>query len=212
MRTRIKFCGITNRKDAMYAAELGADAIGLVFYAQSPRAISPEQAREICRLLPPFIVRVGLFVDAPVAEIQEVIRQVPLDRVQYHGDEDPAICAQTQLPYIKALRVSADADLAAMMKRYADASAILLDTHHAQLKGGTGERFDWTRIPVQHPRPLILAGGLTPANVAAAVRAIGPYGVDVSSGVEVRPGVKDPIKMAAFAREVFDADIHSKSS
>lgn len=206
MRTRIKFCGITSREDALYAAALGADAIGLVFYSESPRAVSPEQARDICRTLPPFVVRVGLFVDAPPIVIQEVSRTVPLDRIQYHGSEDPDTCALSPVPYIKALRVDADTELASLINRYPEASAILLDTYNAKLKGGTGESFDWSKIPKQRPRPLILAGGLTPDNVAAAVRAVGPYGVDVSSGVEIRPGVKDQIKMAAFAREVFDAD------
>ncbi len=202
MRTRVKICGITRPEDAQAAAVLGADAIGLVFYAPSPRAVTIVQAQTIVSALPPFVTVVGLFVDAAPAEIAAVLQSVRIDALQFHGHETAAQCERYGRPYIKALRMREDMDVAAGVRDHAGASGVLLDTHHDRLTGGTGEAFDWTRVPAQLALPVILAGGLTPQNVAAAVRQVRPYAVDVSGGVESAKGIKDQQKMAAFIQEV----------
>ena len=199
MRLRVKICGITRPEDGLAAATAGADAIGLVF-ADSPRRVSPDQARTIIAALPPFTKVVGLFVDAPASAIREILGQVPVDLLQFHGAEDPADCRLYGRPYIKAVRMAPGMDVVAEARRYADAAGLLLDTFEPGSAGGTGRTFDWTRIPAELGKPLILAGGLTPENVAAAVRAIKPYAVDVSSGVEQSKGIKDAAKIAAFIR------------
>ena len=206
MRTRVKICGITRPEDARAAALLGADAIGLVFYAASPRAVSMAQAQTIVRALPAFVTVVGLFVDAAPAEIKEVLQSVRIDTLQFHGHETAEQCGRYRRPYIKALRMSEDADVAACARDYADAAALLLDTYHEKIAGGTGTPFDWSRVPANVDTPIILAGGLTPQNVAAAVRQVRPYGVDVSGGVESAKGIKDTQKMTAFIQEVHRAD------
>lgn len=206
MRTRIKICGITRLEDALAAVSLGVDALGFVFVARSPRAVTPAQACEILRALPPFVTTVGLFLDAPVDEVREVLDQVPLDLLQFHGDERPADCTVHGRPYIKAVAMGEDTDVAAYAGAYADAAGLLLDSHRPGGMGGSGERFDWSRFPRDLQRPLILAGGLTPQNVGAALRATRAYAVDVSSGVEVRPGIKDPGRMQAFVEEVRRVD------
>lgn len=198
MRTRIKICGITRPEDARAAAESGADAIGLVFYAPSPRNVGVEQARAIIAALPPFMTVVGLFVDPAQDQVESVLRHCPLGLLQFHGDEAPDFCAGFGLPYIKAARVSADADLVQYLSPYHSAQGWLLDAYHDRLYGGTGESFDWKLIPRQLARPVILSGGLTPDNVAAAVRQVRPWAVDVSSGVEASKGIKDAAKIAAF--------------
>jgi phosphoribosylanthranilate isomerase len=202
MRTRIKICGITRVADALAAAACGADAVGLVFYPPSPRGVTVPQAQAICRALPPFVSRVGLFVDASLADIQAILTQVALDTVQLHGDETPELAAQLPLPYIKALRMRADRDLPAEIARYPDAAGILLDTYVPGTPGGTGLCFDWAQIPAQLAKPWILAGGLTPANVTAALRQVRPYAVDVSGGVELSRGIKDQERLAAFCAAV----------
>jgi phosphoribosylanthranilate isomerase len=202
MRTRVKICGITRPEDGSEAARLGADAIGLVFYAPSPRAVTVAQAQAVCAALPPFVSVVGLFVDAPAAEVLEVLQAVPLDVLQFHGDEAPAYCAAFGRPYLKALRMRDGLDVAAEARRYAEAQGLLLDTYVAGTAGGTGEAFDWRRVPQGLEQPLILAGGLTPDNVAAAITIARPYGVDVSGGVEQAKGIKSAAKMAAFMRGV----------
>jgi phosphoribosylanthranilate isomerase len=186
-------------EDGLAAAAAGADAIGLVF-ADSPRRVTIGQARAIVAALPPFIKVVGLFVDAPDVQVAEILGQVPLDLLQFHGRETPEACRRHGPPYIKAIPMEAGIDAAAEARRYPDAAGVLLDTHHPQLAGGSGETFDWTRVPADLGKPLILAGGLTPDNVAAAVRAVHPYAVDVSSGVELSKGIKDAAKIAAFIR------------
>ena len=201
-RTRVKICGITRPEDALVAAMAGADAIGLVFYAPSPRAVTIEQAREICAVLPPFVTRVGLFVNAVRTTVSETIAAVPIDLLQFHGDESAADCEGFGVPYIKAARVQPDFDLELFASRYAGACGILADTYHADIQGGTGKTFDWSLIPGQRTKPLILAGGLTTDNVAAAVRRVHPFGVDVSGGVESSKGIKDATRIAAFIREV----------
>ena len=202
MRTRVKICGITRVEDGLYAAELGADAIGLVFYAASPRAVTIEQAQTICAALPPFVTTVGLFVDAPENEIHSVLDAVPLDLLQFHGEETAAECEGFGRPYIKALRMAAGVDVLTAVKAFDGAAGILLDSYQAGVPGGTGQTFDWSRVPSQFERPLILAGGLTPRNVASAIEQVRPYAVDISGGVEATKGIKDRDKMTAFMNEV----------
>ena len=198
MRTRIKICGITREEDARVAAELGADAIGLVFYPPSPRNVNPDQARAIIAALPPFVTVVGLFVDPARDQVQAVLRACSINLLQFHGDEAPDFCGGFGLPYIKAARVRADADLVQYLSPYSAAQGWLLDAYHDRLYGGTGACFDWNLIPQGLARPVILSGGLTPENVGAAVRQIRPWAVDVSSGVEATKGIKDAAKIAAF--------------
>lgn len=197
---RSKICGITRVEDALAAAAAGADAIGLVFYAKSPRAVSVVQAQQIIAALPPFVTTVGLFVDMPRAELQQILRLVPLDLLQFHGDESLAQCEGYGRPYIKALRVKAGDDIAAQMAQYPSACGILLDTFIEGVPGGTGLAFDWSLVPAELPKPVILAGGLTPDNVAAAIARVQPYAVDVSGGVEAAKGIKDIDKVRAFIR------------
>lgn len=202
MRTRVKICGITRTGDADAAARLGADAIGLVFYPPSPRAVDLEQARALLQGLPPLVTVVGLFVDAPAQWVRDVLARVRLDLLQFHGDEQPDWCTQFELPYIKAVPMREGVDVAAAATRYASAQALLLDTYSAAVAGGTGTAFDWSRVPRELALPLMLAGGLTPENVAQAVRQVRPYAVDVSGGVEAAKGLKDAVKLAQFIEEV----------
>lgn len=199
---RSKICGITRVEDALAAAEAGADAIGLVFYAKSPRAVNVQQARAIIAALPPFITTVGLFVNASRCEINETLDAVPLDVLQFHGDETPADCEGFHRPWYKALRVKAGEDLREQAARYVGASAVLLDTFVAGVPGGTGEVFDWSLVPMDMPKPLILAGGLTSQNVRQALAEVRPFAVDVSGGVELSKGVKDTQKVREFVRLV----------
>lgn len=199
---RSKICGITSVADALVAAEAGADAIGLVFYGKSPRAVSIAQAREIIAALPPFVTTVGLFVNASRCEINETLDAVALDVLQFHGDETPADCEGFHRPWYKALRVRAGDDIRAEAARYAGARAVLLDTFVAGVPGGTGEMFDWSLVPADLPRPLILAGGLTPQNVQQAIERVRPFAVDVSGGVELRKGVKDAARVREFVGQV----------
>ncbi len=200
--TRIKICGITRPQDAEHAAKLGADAIGLVFYGPSPRNVSVEQASAVLDVLPPFVTSVGLFVNASVDEIHAVLDSVGLDLLQFHGDESPEFCARFEKPWIKAVRMAEGVDLYTEAERYSQSSGLLLDAYHPALPGGTGESFDWTRIPVDLSTTVILAGGLTAQNVGEAVRTVQPYAVDVSGGVEKEKGIKDWGKMADFIAAV----------
>jgi phosphoribosylanthranilate isomerase len=202
MPTRIKICGITRPEDGLAAARAGADAIGLVFEARSPRFVDAERAMAVARALPPFVKVVGLFVNAAPDEVRAVMGRVPLDLLQFHGDEPAGFCRIFSRPYLKAIAMREGIDVRSAAGRYPDAAGILLDTHHAQLAGGTGERFDWSRIPAELGKPLVLAGGLTPDNVGAAVRQVRPYAVDVSSGVEQTQGIKDARKIGAFVDAV----------
>ena len=207
MRTRVKICGITRVEDAAAAARLGADAIGLVFYAKSPRVVNIPQAQAVIRSLPPFVSVVGLFVNADPEEIRRVLAVVPLDILQFQGGEPADLCRGYGRPYIKALPMRAGSDLSAMAQPYDDAAGILVDTYVEGLPGGTGRSFDWSRLPEHLACPLILAGGLTPENVAGAVAQVRPWAVDVSGGVETSPGVKDAAKIAAFIRGVNSVQI-----
>jgi len=201
-RTRIKFCGITRESDALAAIELGADALGFVFHAPSPRYIAPDAARAIVGRLPPFVSAVGLFVDAPLAEVRAVAASVMLDAVQFHGEEPADYCQAYGRPYLKAIRLETGTTLREAARAYAGARALLLDSYHPQLAGGTGQAFDWTLIPAQRDKPIVLAGGLHAGNVARAIRAVKPYAVDVSGGIESAKGIKDYEKMQAFVAEV----------
>ena len=205
---RIKICGITRVQDALAVAQGGADAIGLVFYEPSPRYVSIALAAELARALPPFVTTVGLFVNATPELVREVLAVVPLDVLQFHGDESPEYCAQFGKPYLKAIRVKAGVDLLQCAADFSSAQGLLLDAFVEGIPGGTGASFDWALIPKNLSVPVILSGGLDAENVAAAIQQVRPYAVDVSSGVEVSKGintlkgVKDATKIAAFINEV----------
>ena len=205
MRCRVKVCGITAVADALMVSAASVDAVGLVFYPKSKRNLSIAQAADICRALPPFVTTVGLFLDAEADFVREVLAAVPLDVLQFHGSETPDYCRQFPRPYLKAVGMkglAASGGFAAYAERYPDAQGFLVDSHAPGAAGGTGETFDWTQVPQDYPKPIILAGGLTPENVAEAIRTSRVYAVDVSSGVESAPGVKDVAKVAAFMRNV----------
>lgn len=202
MRTRIKICGITRKQDALDAAGLGVDAIGLVFYAPSPRAVTLEQASEIVACLPPFVSVVALFVNPQPALVEQIIRVIRPSVLQFHGEESVEFCAQFNVPFIKALPVTDGFDVKVAEQKYPTAQALLLDTPHPNLYGGTGQSFDWTRFPKTAEKPLILAGGLTPENVTDAIVQTHAYAVDVSGGVEQQKGIKDSARMAAFVEGV----------
>jgi phosphoribosylanthranilate isomerase len=212
MRTRVKICGITRPEDGLAAARFGADAVGLVFYANSPRVVTAEMARSIVAVLPPFVTVVGLFVDAPRATIRTLIEVAGLDLLQFHGAESPENCAGFGRPYIKAVRVRATQDVRDAACRYADAQGLLLDTYSAAAPGGTGQTFDWGLIPSDIAKPLILAGGLTADNVAQGIARVRPFAVDVSGGVEASKGIKSAAKMAAFLQSVKQADDTRKTN
>ena len=202
---RSKICGITRIEDALAAAEAGADAIGFVFYAKSPRAVDVRQARAIIAELPPFVTTVGLFVNASRCELNEILEVVALDLLQFHGDENPQDCEGYHRPWIKALRVRPSDDLEAACQLYAGARGILLDTYVAGVPGGTGEAFDWSLVPAHLSKPIILAGGLSADNVGQAIAQVRPYAVDVSGGVEQGKGIKDAATIEAFMRAVKQA-------
>ncbi|MFK0312688.1 phosphoribosylanthranilate isomerase [Pseudomonas sp. NPDC090233] len=202
---RSKICGITRIEDALAAVEAGADAIGFVFYAKSPRAVDVRQARAIIAELPPFVTTVGLFVNASRCELNEILEVVPLDLLQFHGDETPADCEGYHKPWIKALRVRPGDDIEAACRLYSGARGILLDTYVAGVPGGTGEAFDWSLVPARLSKPIILAGGLSADNVGQAIAQVKPYAVDVSGGVEQAKGIKDAAKIEAFMRAVKQA-------
>ena len=206
-RTRVKICGITRVEDAISAVNAGADAIGLVFYAPSPRALTIAQAQQIVAAIPPFVSVVGLFVNAKQTEIEAVLSDVRLDILQYHGDETPSDCQQINLHYYKAIRVKADTNLLQCEAEFKSAKALLLDTYSETAVGGTGHVFDWNLIPNNLTKPVILAGGLTADNVALAIQQVRPYAVDVSGGVELNKGIKDAAKVVAFMRGVSNADV-----
>jgi len=205
MNTRIKICGITRLEDALLAAQLGAHALGFVFYPSSPRALSPEQAREMIAALPPFVVSVGLFVNATPEAVRATLEVAPVNLLQFHGDESAAYCEQFGLPYLRAIRIKSDTDLLQYATEFRGAKALLLDTWVDGVPGGTGEQFDWGLIPHNLPLPIILSGGLNAQIVTKAVQLVRPWAVDVSSGVERSKGIKDPIKMANFIQGVRDA-------
>lgn len=201
MRTRVKICGFTRIEDAVYAANLGVDAIGLVFHPSSARFVDIEIAAAIARAVPAFVNIVALFVDADSIFINSVINSVPISCLQFHGDELAEACRIYDRPYIKAIRMQTSTDLNDIEKLYPDACGLLLDTYHPNLHGGTGTAFDWSLIPAKRKLPLILAGGLTSENAQEAIRIVKPYALDVSSHVESSKGIKDSKKMTAFIRK-----------
>lgn len=198
MAVRVKICGITRLQDLHAACDAGADALGFVFYEKSPRHVSISAAAALLGELPPFVQSVGLFVNADPAFVESVLQAVPLDLLQFHGDETPVDCERFGRPYLKAVRVTAATDLLKCAADFDAARGLLLDAYVPGIPGGTGERFDWSLIPANLPKPLVLSGGLTPDNIAEAVQRVRPWAVDVSSGVEMTKGIKDPHKMAQF--------------
>lgn len=207
MATAVKICGITRVEDALAAARAGAHAIGLVFYAPSPRYVTPAKAAEIISSLPPFITAVALFVDAQPEEVRAVLAEAPVQLLQFHGAEPPDLCREFARPYVKTVRMKPGVDLLQYARDFRDARALLLDSHVEGLHGGSGAAFDWGLIPRGLPLPVILSGGLTVKNVTQAVRSVRPSAVDVSSGVESAKGIKDARKIAAFIKGVRDADV-----
>ena len=201
-RTRIKICGLKSADMALHASRCGADAVGLVFHKPSPRYVAPDEAARIAQALPPYVMAVGLFVDLPAGEIRDILARVPLQMLQFQGDEPPDFCESFRMPYVRAVRMEQGADLLEYAGRFSRARALLLDAHVPGLAGGTGQAFDWKEIPRDLPIPVILSGGLTPENVGRAVREVKPWAVDVSSGVEAERGVKDPRKIEEFIRSV----------
>lgn len=207
MRTRVKICGFTRVEDAQAAARLGVDAVGLVFYRPSPRNVAIEQAAAIARALPAFVNVVGLFVDAEPSFIREVMRQVPIDCLQFHGDETAEACRLYDKRYIKAVRMRPEISLSQLETEYADSAGLLLDAYHPGVQGGTGSGFDWSMIPRGSKLPIILAGGLGPENADLAVKQVRPHALDVSSGVEAAKGIKDEAKMAEFIKKTNQATL-----
>lgn len=201
-RTRIKICGIREALHGVVAADAGADAIGLVFYRDSPRYVTPGAAANVVAMLPPFVTTVGLFVDADEGKIHDTLDGVRLDCLQFHGAETPEFCASFGLPYIKAVRMEEGTDLLEWAGRFSSARALIVDAHVPGVPGGTGQTFDWSAIPRDLPIPVILSGGLDAENVGRAIRTVGPWAVDVSSGVEASRGTKDPRKIVEFIRSV----------
>ncbi len=195
---RVKICGITSIEQALAIAKLGADAIGLVFYEKSPRYVTIATAQAMVAALPPFVSSVGLFVNHDKDTVEDVLQQIPLDYLQFHGDEPPEFCGQFNRPYIKAVRVKEGIDLVQYAVEFKKAKALLVDAYLDGIPGGTGKTFDWRLIPQELPLPVILSGGLTPNNVKEAIKAVMPWAVDVSSGVEQSPGIKDIDKCHAF--------------
>lgn len=203
-RTRIKMCGLTRKQDVEAAVFAGADALGFVLWSGSKRAVTPEQLAALVTEVPPFVTRVGLFVDASPALIRQCLPH--LDAVQFHGQETPAQCAQVEKPWFKAVRMAPEVDIAAEVQQYRQGKALLLDAYRPGVPGGTGEVFDWQRIPEHVELPVILAGGLNGENVASAIARVHPFAVDVSGGIESAPGVKCAARMKAFVAAVRQAD------
>lgn len=210
-RTRIKFCGLTRPGDVRLASELGVDAIGFVFAEKSPRRVEAEEARAMRHALAPLVDAVALFMDNPVDDVREVIRQVRPSLLQFHGSEDDAFCRGFGVPYMKAVAMGdhIGEDGLALQRRYPSASGFLFDSHASGDAGGSGRAFDWSRVPTGMHKPFMLAGGLVPENIFDAICATLPWGVDVSSGIESAPGRKDGDKMRRFVEEVRRADCHN---
>ncbi len=210
MRTRIKICGFTQKEDAVFAAQLGVDAIGLVFYSASPRHVSIGQAVEIVSAMPAFVSVVALFVNEHESNIRDVLANVRVDCLQFHGDESPEACRRYNKRYIKAIRMREDTDINDLSKHYCDADGLLLDAYHPGVQGGTGSCFDWGLVPTQQQLPIILAGGLDVDNAQTAIEQVRPFALDVSSGVEISKGLKDKDKMKAFVNAVYQGDLRTQ--
>jgi phosphoribosylanthranilate isomerase len=202
MQTRIKFCGLTRKQDVQHAVSLGVDALGFVFVKKSARNLDVETSARMINEVPPFVNKVGLFMNAQVSEVEDVLKQVHLNLLQFHGDEKESFCSQFNMPYLKAVPMASTASVAEFCQRFPSATGFILDSHAQGQMGGSGEKFSWSDIPNNLNKPMILAGGLTVANVAEAIRVVHPYAVDVSSGIETSKGIKDPAKMDQFIKEV----------
>jgi phosphoribosylanthranilate isomerase len=207
MSTKIKICGITDSKNALDAVDLGVDALGFVFFGESPRYIEPKKARKIINLLPSFVLRVGLFVNASKEEVLSAISDSSVNVLQFHGNEDEQFCNQFNLPYIKAISFQDGVNLLEYCKLFTSSSAILIDTYSENMRGGTGKTFNWDLLPKELPLPLIVAGGLNSGNVSSLINSINPYGVDVSGGVESDKGIKDYTMMKNFVLGVHNATL-----
>ena len=207
MKTKVKICGITNLKNALEESEIGVDALGFVFFKDSPRYIDPIEAGKIINLLPTFVLRVGLFVNPSKNEVLSAISDSRINMIQFHGDENEEFCNQFNLPYIKAVAFRDDLNLLEYCKLYTSSSAILVDTYSEKLRGGTGKTFDWDLLPKELPLPIIIAGGLDSANVSLLIKTLNPYGVDVSGGVEREKGIKDYNMMKNFVLGVNNATV-----
>ncbi len=202
MQTRIKFCGLTRKQDVQHAVKLGVDALGFVFVDKSVRNIDIDTAVDLIREVPPFVIKVGLFMNSRVADVENIIKYVKPNLLQFHGDEDEMFCKQFNMPYIKAVPMASTESLEEFCEHYASATGFILDSHAKGQMGGSGKRFVWNELPKNLKKPIVLAGGLTVSNVAEAVRVVRPYAVDVSSGIEAGKGIKDPVKMEQFIKEV----------
>jgi phosphoribosylanthranilate isomerase len=205
-RKRVKICGITSIEDAQTVCDAGVDAIGLVFYEKSPRNVSIQQAKAICESLPPFVTSVGLFLDAPKEFVESVLAEVSLDLLQFHGSEQADYCESFKRPYIKAIGmqgINDEAEFNSFADEYPRAKGFLVDSHAAGKAGGTGQTFNWENLPRSCNKPIILAGGLNPENTADAIKIDDIYGIDLSSGVESSPGIKDPQKIQQLMTEVY---------
>jgi len=205
-RTRVKICGLTREQDVDAAVEAGADALGLVFYPPSPRFIDFDLAERLCRRVPPFVTIVGLFVNPAPAEVEQTLARLPIQLLQFHGDENASFCASFGRPYLKAIRMRAGVNLLESQISFSSAQALLLDAF-VEGYGGGGKTFDWSLIPSTLDKPIVLSGGLSVENVEAAVRRVKPWAVDVSSGVEIARGIKDPERIARFMAGVRNADV-----
>ncbi|MGH1536928.1 MAG: phosphoribosylanthranilate isomerase [Gammaproteobacteria bacterium] len=202
MQTRIKFCGLTRIQDVQYAINLGVDALGFVFVKNSARNVDIATAVNLTREVPPFIIKVGLFMNAQAEDVRQVMKHVKFNLLQFHGEEDEAFCKQFNTPYIKAVPMGSTSSVVEFCDSYKTATGFILDSHASGQMGGSGEKFAWEDIPKDLNKPIILAGGLTANNVAEAIRVVQPYAVDVSSGIEAGKGIKDPAKMEQFIKEV----------
>ena len=211
LRTRVKICGITREQDAAAAVQAGVDALGLVFYPKSPRHVALEQAHRIAGAVAPFVTVTGLFVNAPADLVRQVLAVVPLGLLQFHGQESNQDCNCFGLPFIKSIPMRSETDLSSLLSEYPDAAGFLLDAWQPETHGGGGVAFDWQQVPEELHVPIILAGGLTPGNVASAIRSVKPYAVDVSTGVESEKGIKSREKIEAFMREVRNSEARTGS-
>ena len=211
MRTRIKICGITRESDLQFAAESGADAVGLVFQPQSPRCLNIRQAQALVKDKPPFVSVVALFADPEEKDVRQVLEAVKIDYLQFHGSESEDFCTAFNIPYLKAVPMGSLQDSDTYIGPYVDtASGIVLDSHQIGQCGGTGKVFDWSKINTRCDIPIILAGGLKPENVGDSIMRLRPYGVDVSSGVEATPGIKDHERLQKFIQAVNEADLQEQ--
>ena len=202
MKTRIKFCGLTRKQDVQHAVLLGVDALGFVFVNESARNVDVDNAASMINEVPPFVNKVGLFMNAQAAKVEDVLKHVRLNLLQFHGDEDESFCKQFNMPYIKAVPMASTASVENFCQEFISATGFILDSHAQGQMGGSGEKFSWDEIPGNLNKPVILAGGLTIENVSEAISVVQPYAVDVSSGIETSKGIKDPAKMEQFIKEV----------